>query len=100
MSGTNLAALEDTRLDAERLSSNIENMIGAVEVPVGIAGPLLFRGQEARGMIYAPMATTEGALVASVTRGATAITRAGGSMPSWRAMATSCEGRLMGPSLS
>lgn len=77
-SGTNLTALEDTRLDAERLSSNIENMIGAVEVPVGIAGPLLFRGQEARGMVYAPMATTEGALVASVTRGATAITRAGG----------------------
>jgi NADP-dependent 3-hydroxy-3-methylglutaryl-CoA reductase len=77
-SGTALTALDETRLDAERLSSNIENMIGAVEIPVGIGGPLLFRGQEARGMVYAPMATTEGALVASVTRGATAITRAGG----------------------
>ena len=76
--GTALVALEETRLDAERLSSNIENMIGAVEIPVGIGGPLLFRGQEARGMIYAPFATTEGALVASATRGATAITRAGG----------------------
>ena len=78
VSGANLSALDETRLDPERLSSNIENMVGAIEVPVGIGGPLLFRGQEARGMIYAPMATTEGALVASVTRGATAITRAGG----------------------
>ena len=73
-----LAALTDMRLIPERLASNVENAIGAVEIPVGIAGPLLFDGEMARGIIYAPLATTEGALVASAARGATAITRAGG----------------------
>jgi NADP-dependent 3-hydroxy-3-methylglutaryl-CoA reductase len=73
-----LEALETMRLVPERLSSNVENAIGAVEVPVGIAGPLLFAGEMARGILYAPLATTEGALVASAARGATAITRAGG----------------------
>ncbi len=75
--GALLTPLHSTRLSAERLSSNLENMIGAVEIPVGVAGPLRFRGQHARGLLYAPMATTEGALVASCTRGATAISRAG-----------------------
>ncbi|HET6701651.1 MAG TPA: hypothetical protein VFH14_07610, partial [Gemmatimonadaceae bacterium] len=76
--GAKLGPLDEMRLVAERLTSNIENAIGAVEIPVGIAGPLLFDGDGARGMIYAPLATTEGALVASAARGATAITRAGG----------------------
>jgi len=71
-------ALRDTRLVPERLTSNIENMIGAVEVPVGLAGPLLVHGQESSRVVYAPFATTEGALVASACRGATAVTRAGG----------------------
>jgi NADP-dependent 3-hydroxy-3-methylglutaryl-CoA reductase len=77
-SGVSLRALQETRLRAERLTGNIENLIGSVEVPVGLAGPLLFRGDSAQGVFYAPMATTEGALVASVTRGALAITRCGG----------------------
>jgi NADP-dependent 3-hydroxy-3-methylglutaryl-CoA reductase len=77
-SGAPLEPLTEMRLIPERLSSNIENAIGAVEIPVGIAGPLLFDGEQARGIVYAPLATTEGALVASAARGATAITRAGG----------------------
>lgn len=76
--GSALTALDATRLVPERLSGNIENLIGAVEVPVGIAGPLLFQGQYASGYCYAPMATTEGTLVASCTRGAAAMTRSGG----------------------
>ena len=75
---TPLGTLQETRLDATRLTGNIENLIGAVEVPVGLAGPLVFRGQHAKGKIYAPLATSEGALVASATRGATAISRSGG----------------------
>jgi NADP-dependent 3-hydroxy-3-methylglutaryl-CoA reductase len=75
---TPLAPLDEMRLVPERLASNVENAIGAVEIPVGVAGPLLFDGEHARGIVYAPLATTEGALVASAARGATAITRAGG----------------------
>ncbi|MCU0662164.1 MAG: phosphotransferase [Myxococcota bacterium] len=77
-SGCRLDSLQQTTLDATRLTSNIEGLIGGVEIPVGLAGPLVFRGQSAQGIIYAPYATTEGALVASATRGATALTRAGG----------------------
>jgi NADP-dependent 3-hydroxy-3-methylglutaryl-CoA reductase len=78
ISGAALEHAGHTRLQAEKLTGNIENLIGAVEVPVGIAGPLLFRGQRARGPLYAPLATSEGALVASATRGARALTAAGG----------------------
>jgi NADP-dependent 3-hydroxy-3-methylglutaryl-CoA reductase len=77
-SGKPLEILDQFSLTPERLSSNIENLVGSVEIPVGLAGPLLFRGQKAKGIFYAPFATTEGALVASATRGATAITRSGG----------------------
>jgi NADP-dependent 3-hydroxy-3-methylglutaryl-CoA reductase len=76
--GAPLPSLQETKLRAERLTGNIENLIGSVEVPVGLAGPLLFHGERAQGLLYAPMATTEGALVASMIRGALAITRCGG----------------------
>jgi hydroxymethylglutaryl-CoA reductase (NADPH) len=39
-----------------------------VEVPVGIAEPLLFHGEAVQGVAYAPLATTEGTLVASASR--------------------------------
>ena len=76
--GAALAPLDAMRLCADRLSGNVENAIGAVEVPVGIAGPLRFRGERVRGVVHAPFATTEGALVASASRGACALTAAGG----------------------
>ncbi|WP_223766103.1 phosphotransferase [Streptomyces huiliensis] len=75
---TPLDSLQHTRLDAGRLTGNIEGFVGTVEIPVGIAGPLLFRGENVQGEVYAPMATTEGALVSSATRGALAVTMAGG----------------------
>ncbi len=58
---------------------NIENTIGAAQIPIGIAGPLRVIGDYANGLYYIPLATTEGALVASVNRGAKIITEAGGA---------------------
>ncbi len=64
---------------AECFSRNIENFIGTAKVPLGIAGPLRVQGLFARGDYYVPMATTEAALVASCTRGAQTVSRAGGA---------------------
>ncbi|HJJ28258.1 MAG TPA: hydroxymethylglutaryl-CoA reductase (NADPH) [Methanocorpusculum sp.] len=58
---------------------NIENMIGCVQVPLGVAGPLCVKGEYADGSFWIPLATTEGALVASINRGCSALTKAGGA---------------------
>lgn len=60
------------------LRGNIENPIGLAKVPLAVCGPLLIKGQHVDGLTLCPLASTEGALVASITRGATALTRAGG----------------------
>ncbi|CAH9114358.1 unnamed protein product [Cuscuta europaea] len=52
-----------------------EMPVGYVQIPVGIAGPLLLNGCE----YTVPMATTEGCLVASTNRGCKAIYVSGGA---------------------
>ncbi|XP_027091347.2 3-hydroxy-3-methylglutaryl coenzyme A reductase 1 [Coffea arabica] len=52
-----------------------EMPVGYVQIPVGIAGPLLLNGCE----YSVPMATTEGCLVASTNRGCKAIYASGGA---------------------
>uniref|UniRef100_A0A7N0T0A2 3-hydroxy-3-methylglutaryl coenzyme A reductase n=1 Tax=Kalanchoe fedtschenkoi TaxID=63787 RepID=A0A7N0T0A2_KALFE len=52
-----------------------EMPVGYVQIPVGIAGPLLLDGVE----YCVPMATTEGCLVASTNRGCKAIYASGGA---------------------
>ncbi|MCE4604856.1 MAG: hydroxymethylglutaryl-CoA reductase (NADPH) [Aeropyrum sp.] len=80
VTGASLSGVASTILDFEELyGRNIENPIGAVQIPVGVAGPLKVVGDYARGEYYIPLATTEGALVASVNRGAKAITLSGGA---------------------
>ena len=64
--------------DSQDFRGNIENPIGIVQVPLGVAGPLEVRGQYAQGTFYVPLATSEGALVRSYERGMVALTRAGG----------------------
>ena len=76
--GKDLRSLNKINIDPSILKGNIENFIGTVEVPIGLAGPLLFNGQHVQGYCYAPFATTEGSLVASACRGTKAINRAGG----------------------
>jgi|SRR5712671_4955469 len=75
----NLAHVGSYSISTEAMRGNIENPVGTVQVPLGIAGPLLIHGTHAHGVFYVPMATTEGALVRSYERGMTTLTRAGGA---------------------
>ena len=65
-------------LDPESLAGNIENFTGVAQVPIGFAGPMLVNGEAAQGEFYVPMATTEGTLVASYSRGMRLTREAGG----------------------
>lgn len=60
--------------EEEVVGRNIENLIGATHVPLGVAGSLKIGMED----YYIPLATTEGALVASVSRGCKAISLSGG----------------------
>ncbi|NHB91208.1 hydroxymethylglutaryl-CoA reductase [Photorhabdus cinerea] len=53
----------------ELAKGTCENMIGYVGIPLGIAGPFLINGISAKGTFTIPLATTEGALIASFSRG-------------------------------
>ena len=64
--------------DVEDLRGNIEQYIGMTQVPTGIIGPALIHGTVAQGDFYIPLATTEGALIASYNRGARATRLCGG----------------------
>jgi len=74
---TQLADAE-TIAQLEAYQHNVENFIGTVKVPVGLAGPMRVNGLFAQGDYYIPLATTEAALVASYSRGAQVISAAGG----------------------
>jgi hydroxymethylglutaryl-CoA reductase (NADPH) len=64
--------------DAAQVNGNCENFIGTAQIPIGIIGPLNIVGTAAQGDFYVPLATTEGALVASYHRGAKASRMCGG----------------------
>lgn len=57
------------------LGACCENVVGYLPLPLGIAGPLVIDGEK----FYIPMATTEGVLVASTSRGCKAINSGGGA---------------------
>ena len=82
---------KELRLDLKNISNfnfteeevngrNIENLIGATQIPLGIAGPLKILKSPKSLNVFIPLATTEGALVASISRGCKAITESGGAI--------------------
>ncbi|KAI4325396.1 hypothetical protein MLD38_030801 [Melastoma candidum] len=76
ITGKSLEGLPLAGFDYESiLGQCCEMPIGYVQVPVGVAGPLLLDGVE----YTVPMATTEGCLVASTNRGCKAIHVSGGA---------------------
>ena len=56
-------------------SRNCENMIGASQIPMGVTSGIKINGKN----FFVPLSTTEGALIASVSRGCKAITLSGGT---------------------
>ncbi|MCL1979274.1 MAG: hydroxymethylglutaryl-CoA reductase (NADPH) [Methanomassiliicoccaceae archaeon] len=76
--GARLENISKYCFDSERASKNIENMIGATQIPLGFAGPVIINGDNAKGEFIIPLATTEGALVASISRGMSVINDGGG----------------------
>ncbi len=61
------------------MQKNIENPIGTIQIPIGVAGPLKINGEHANDAFFIPLSTSEGALVASINRGCSAISAAGGA---------------------
>ncbi|MEM0130575.1 MAG: hydroxymethylglutaryl-CoA reductase (NADPH) [Saccharolobus sp.] len=77
--GVRLPSIGSTIIDYSEIKNrNAENVIGGVQIPLGIVGPLRVNGDYAKGDFYIPLATTEGALIASVNRGAKAVTLSNG----------------------
>jgi len=67
--GVDLGGLGKGEVDKGWKGKNIENIVGTVQVPVGVVGPVGFEYLGEKQEVYLPLATTEGALVASVGRG-------------------------------
>jgi hydroxymethylglutaryl-CoA reductase (NADPH) len=71
-------SLENSSLDISQLQSNIESYIGTIEIPLGLVGPLLFNGSTQPELVYCAAGTLEGALIASMNRGAKVLSLSGG----------------------
>jgi hydroxymethylglutaryl-CoA reductase (NADPH) len=76
--GAGLEHVGSYSFDPSVLPGNVEHFTGVAQVPLGIAGPLLVRGEHAQGEFYVPLATAEGTLVASYNRGMKLLHEAGG----------------------
>ena len=76
--GVRLEHVASYSFDADEARGNIENFTGVAQVPLGIAGPLRVNGEHAQGDFYVPLATSEGTLVASYSRGMKLTREAGG----------------------
>jgi len=83
LTGAELDNIGHYSLDVDRASTrHCENFVGISQIPMGVCGPLRIQGDyvDLEEEIWVPLATTEGALLASVNRGCRAILVAGGAV--------------------
>ncbi|MDX1644972.1 MAG: hydroxymethylglutaryl-CoA reductase [Thermoanaerobaculia bacterium] len=82
LKGIDLGDVGHFSVDAEVASTrHCENFVGVAQIPLGVTGPLKIRGRYVRPdeEVFVPLATTEGALLASINRGCRAISVVGGA---------------------
>ncbi|MGB1252323.1 MAG: hydroxymethylglutaryl-CoA reductase [Candidatus Promineifilaceae bacterium] len=77
---SSLKRVSNHSIDPQTVRGNIEHFIGTAQVPIGIVGPLQVKGEHAEGEFLIPLATSEGTLVASYSRGIKALNAAGGAL--------------------
>lgn len=71
-----LNEISEDNLKPEDIRNNIESNVGSVEIPVGLVGPLLNKNNNE--LVHTLVGTLEGALVASMNRGAKCVSLSGG----------------------
>ncbi len=76
--GFNLEEVEKTTINHTEIQNNIESLVGAVEIPLGLVGPLMYLSNDSKEEVFCMGATLEGALIASMNRGAKALSMSGG----------------------
>lgn len=76
--GAALKQVSSFSAEPQSTRGNIENLTGFAQIPLGFAGPLRVDGEHAKGDFHVPMATTEGTLVASYSRGMRVTREVGG----------------------
>jgi hydroxymethylglutaryl-CoA reductase (NADPH) len=77
--GMNTSGFKEKTIDASSVRSNIESYVGTYKIPLGIVGPIRMSKEDgSHEDIMTLAATTEGALVASMSRGASIIKACGG----------------------
>jgi hydroxymethylglutaryl-CoA reductase (NADPH) len=78
--GCELNSISKFSFDPEKIhKKNCENLIGGISIPLGIAGPIRVNGENTNGEFFIPIATTEGALIASINRGCKVVSMSGGA---------------------
>lgn len=77
--GTRLSHVTQPSFAPHHARNACELFTGVAQVPLGIAGPLVMNGEHACGPYLIPLATTEGAMVASYNRGIKLINACGGA---------------------
>jgi hydroxymethylglutaryl-CoA reductase (NADPH) len=76
--GISVDEIAKCSLDPIHIRSKIESNIGSIEIPLGLVGPLFWVKENEIEEVYTAAAALEGALIASMNRGAKAISLGGG----------------------